>query len=156
MQKLIGILMCGGLSAVTGCADSNTMGSDFHCTGTWPHPWTPCDSPFPSRAATYSSTDGYFVELLLHRVVTEGPVPIEGGGSVVYIDIPVGPALDALTGAREVTTDSSGTGRVIETSTATSVLLEPIVTSATGDREAGRFSVSFAWGSIFGTYDTEP
>jgi hypothetical protein len=100
--------------------------------------------------------DENFITLLLDRKVTDGPVPIDGGGSVVYIFIPIGPALDAVFGAREVTTESSGSGRVIETSNATSISVEPTATSNTGDRDAGRFSISFAWGSIYGTYDTEP
>ena len=55
------------------------------------------------------------------------------------------------------TTTSPGTLRVIETSEATSGFVDPSVMGRTPDvRNAGKFSLTFDWGTISGTYDTAP
>lgn len=129
-------------------------GSSFECTGTWPSDLTPCAYRWSSQPQTLATSDQPgLVELALRRV----PIPVDGGASTVFIDLRFG--LDDRIGratAHEITTQA-GTLHVVDTSEATGGWIDPYVAGRTADaRNAGRFSIRFAWGSISGTYDTAP
>jgi len=126
-------------------------GSAFQCTGTWPSQLTPCGYSWSSEPATSAiGTSADSVELILQR----RPIPVDGGASSVYLKLAF--ASDGTVGARATeTTTAAGLPRVIETSNAISGFVDPAVMGRTPDvRNAGTFSLSFAWGTISGTYDT--
>ncbi len=127
-------------------------GSSFQCTGTWPSNLTPCAYPWPSQPQTLATSKGPgLVELALRRI----PIPVDGGATTVFIDLRFGNddrIVDAT--AHEVTTQPA-TLRVTESSDPIGGWLDPYVASRTAaGRNAGHFSLTFAWGSISGTYDT--
>jgi len=128
-------------------------GNSFECTGTWPSDLTPCGYAWSSQPATMAlSPSPDMVELVLER----HPIPVDGGASMVYLKLAFAGDGTINASATENTT-SPGTPRVIETSEATSGFVDPAVMGRTPDvRNAGKFSLSFAWGSISGTYDTAP
>ena len=126
-------------------------GNVFQCTGTWPSQLTPCGYAWASQPATAAvGTAADAVELILER----HPIPVDGGASSVYLKLKF--AADGTIGASAVeTTTSAGVPRVIETSNATSGFVDPAVMGRTPDvRNAGKFSLTFSWGSISGSYDT--
>lgn len=126
-------------------------GSTFQCTGTWPSQLTPCGYAWSSQPATLAiSTSADSVELILERQ----PIPVDGGASSVYLKLKFAADGTVSASATESTT-SAGMPRIIETSNATSGFVDPAVMGRTPDvRNAGAFSLTFAWGSISGTYDT--
>jgi hypothetical protein len=128
-------------------------GTSFQCTGTWPSAMTPCDYPWSSSPTTGATDDGDgLVHLILHR----NPIPVDGGASNVYLDLQYGVEGQLSATAREETT-RAGDVATVETSDPTEGWIEPVVTGRTAQlRNAGRFSITFAWGSISGTYDTAP
>jgi hypothetical protein len=128
-------------------------GTAFDCTGTWPSSMTPCDYPWSSSPATSANDDGNgLVHLTLHR----NPIPVDGGASTVYLDLQYGVEGQLSPVAWEDTT-RAGDVATVETSDPTDGWIEPVVTGRTAQlRNAGRFSLTFAWGSISGTYDTAP
>jgi hypothetical protein len=129
-------------------------GNHFECTGQWPSSWTPCGYDWPSTPMTTADADEPgVVRLGLERT----PIPTDGGASVVYIDLAFDADDHVTTTAWEHTTSRTGNGAPFETSDPVDGWVEPVVTSPDPNlRNAGRFSVTFAWGSIEGTYDTAP
>jgi hypothetical protein len=128
-------------------------GSAFQCTGSWPSSMTPCDYPWSSSPVADATDDGNgLVHLILHR----NPIPVDGGASTVYLDLQFGVEGQISPTAWEETT-RAGNLATVETSEPTDGWIEPVVTGRTAHlRNAGRFSLTFAWGSIAGTYDTAP
>ncbi|TMQ23774.1 MAG: hypothetical protein E6J90_09815 [Deltaproteobacteria bacterium] len=125
-------------------------GSAFQCTGTWPSSLTPCGYAWTSQPATSAYVDGTVVHLSMHRT----PIPVDGGASVIFVDLETNSATVVSAKAWESTTHF-GTAQPLETSRPTSGWIDPFVTGATmGTRDAGQFSLSFVWGTISGTYDT--
>jgi hypothetical protein len=128
------------------------MGNAFQCSGMWPSDLTPCGYAWASQPATQaiSGTSSDMVELLLHRT----PIPVDGGASMVYLKLKFAGDGTTSASAEEMTT-AAGTVRVIEMSAATSGFVDPAIMGRTPDvRNAGKFSLTFPWGSISGTYDT--
>jgi hypothetical protein len=127
-------------------------GSLFQCTGTWPSSLTPCSVPWSSQPQTLATSDRPgLVELALRRI----PIPVDGGASTVFIDLRFGNDDRIVSATAHETTTQAGTLRVVETSEATGGWIDPYVAGRTADvRNAGQFSLTFAWGSISGTYDT--
>jgi hypothetical protein len=128
-------------------------GNLFQCTGTWPSDLTPCGYSWGSQPTTIAAKAGAdAVELRLLRT----PIPVDGGASIVSLDLEFAPAGLVAVTAHEATT-SAGTVRQIEASDAIGGWVDPVVTGPTPDaRNAGRLSLTFPWGSISGTYDTAP
>ena len=126
-------------------------GSSFACTGTWPSSLTPCGYAWTSQPVTSEFSDSGVVHLTLHR----SPIPVDGGASTVFIDLQSNPA---VVGAKAwESTSRAGTAQQVETSRPLSGWIDPFVTGVSpGARNAGQFSLTFAWGSIKGTYDTSP
>lgn len=127
-------------------------GSSFQCTGTWPSALTPCTYPWNSQPQTLATSDGpHVIELVLRRV----PIPVDGGASMVYIDLRFAAHDRIIQATAHETTTQAGTLHTVETSQATGGWIAPSVVGRTEDaRNAGEFSISFAWGTITGTYDT--
>lgn len=154
MQRLISVLACSSIGLVTGCAASpadDVTGSEFECTGTWPSERTPCDAALESTASTSAHSEGPgAVTLVLRRLPSARPE------SMVTIDLAFGVNGELSATAGETTVGGDFLPRVIETSEAISFSIEPVTVSRTPEgRNAGRFSIIFAWGSISGTYDTD-
>jgi hypothetical protein len=153
MQRLIGVLACSCIGLVTGCAASpdDVRGNEFECTGTWPSERTPCDAPVESTASTSARSDTRdVVTLTLRRL------PSMREESMVVIELAFGVKNELSATAHEVTVGGDILPRVIETSQALSLSLDPVTVSRTPEgRNAGRFSITFEWGSISGTYDTD-
>lgn len=126
-------------------------GNVFQCTGTWPSQLTPCGYTWSSQPATAAlGTTPDSVELILER----HPIPVDGGASSVYLKLKFATDGTVSASATESTT-AAGQPRVIETSSATSGFIDPAVMGRTPDvRNAGKFALTFPWGSISGTYDT--
>lgn len=125
-------------------------GNSFSCTGNWPSTLTPCGYTWTSQAATSAFIDASGVHLSLRRT----PIPVDGGASMVFIDLEVDSSGVARAKAYEATTQPV-TAHVVETSQPTSGWIDPAVTGVNpGARNAGQFSLTFSWGSIKGTYDT--
>ena len=131
--------------------DPVVSGSAFQCTGTWPSQLTPCGYAWSSQPATLAvGTTADSVELILQR----RPIPVDGGASSVYLKLKFASDGTVSASATETTT-AAGMPRVIETSDAVSGFVDPAVMGRSpGVRNAGKFSLTFAWGSISGTYDT--
>lgn len=127
-------------------------GSSFQCAGTWPSALTPCTYPWNSQPQTLAVDNGpHVVELVLRRV----PIPVDGGASMVYIDLRFAAHDRLVQATAHETTTQAGTLRVVETSDAIDGWIAPSVVGRTADaRNAGEFSLSFPWGTISGTYDT--
>jgi hypothetical protein len=127
-------------------------GSSFQCAGTWPSALTPCTYPWNSQPQTLAVDNGpHIVELVLRRV----PIPVDGGASMVYIDLRFAGHDRIVRATAHETTTQAGPLRVVETSEATGGWIAPSVVGGTADaRNAGEFSISFPWGTISGTYDT--
>jgi hypothetical protein len=128
-------------------------GSSFQCTGTWPSALTPCGYGWASQPQTVAISEAPGkVRLVLRR----SPMPVDGGASIVTIDL----SFDASgkpTATAQETTSRPPLGKETETSTPIAGWIDPIAMSAVADqRQAGTFSLTFAWGSISGTYDTAP
>jgi hypothetical protein len=127
-------------------------GSQFTCTGAWPSANTPCGYSWTSQAAT--SALAMDVPNAIELVLQRHPIPVDGGASNVYLKLKFADDGTINASAQEQTT-SAGTLRVIETSTATAGFVDPTVTGRSPEaRNAGKFSLTFSWGSISGTYDT--
>jgi hypothetical protein len=128
-------------------------GSSFQCTGSWPSPLTPCGYSWTSQPTTLATSDGDGkVRLVLRR----SPMPVDGGASTVYIDLSFAPGGTVAATAEESTTRPP-LGQMVEASKPLSGWIDPIAMSAAADaRQAGAFSLTFAWGTISGTYDTGP
>jgi hypothetical protein len=150
-------------SACTGSSSSDSalevrhtnpavIGNQFHCTGTWPSQLTPCAYSWSSSPITDARDDGDIVHLTFART----PIPIDGGASLVTVDLHF--AGDAVIAAKaSESTTMAGTARQVESSEAIGGWIDPMVgSSAPGARNAGAFSLTFTWGSISGTYDTAP
>ncbi len=169
MQKLIAISALSlGVLGLIGCTTTPStgqselevrhsgtpvIGSSFQCTGTWPSSLTPCGYAWSSQPVTQAIIDGTgVVRLALGR----SPIPIDGGASTVDIELTVGAG--GLVGATaQESTSRPGTAQVVERSDPTTGWIDPVaIGTTTGARNAGRFSLTFAWGSISGTYDTAP
>jgi hypothetical protein len=133
-------------------AKPSVVGNQFNCAGTWPSQLTPCAYSWASDPVTDARDDGDIVHLTFARV----PIPIDGGASMVTVDLHV--AGDAVIAAKaSEATSMPGTVRQIESSEAIAGWIDPTVSgSAPGARNAGAFSLTFTWGSISGTYDTQP
>jgi len=128
-------------------------GSEFTCTGTWPSVNTPCGYAWTSQPATMAlaSSEPDAIELVIRRT----PIPVDGGASTVYLKLRFDASGMVSASAAESTTIALGAPRTVETSTATAGFVDPAVTGRTPqDRNAGKFSLTFPWGSISGTYDT--
>jgi hypothetical protein len=187
MNKFVGALALGSTTLIAACVDApapeqvvtpqppdlepggstldirrdagEVIGSDFVCTGTWPHYYTPCDYPWSTQAITLAKAFDGLLRLTLRRDFVPNdyePYPIEGGGSAVFIyllfDAPDG-ALIAFARETTVTPDSG----VEEISDPIAGWINPIALSPWSDRRnAGKFSLTFSWGAIHGTYDTGP
>jgi hypothetical protein len=83
-------------------------------------------------------------------------MPVDGGASTVYIDLSFDPSGTVGATAEESTTQPP-LGKMVEASKSLSGWIDPVAMSAvTGERQAGTFSLTFAWGTISGTYDTAP
>lgn len=132
----------------------HVSGSSFQCTGTWPSALTPCD--YPGTSQPYTSAGGQdpgTVVLSLLRT----PIPVDGGGSVVSIELVVGADGQMVSATAKETTSSGLAGKIVESSNATGGWIDPGAVSATPDgRNSGAFSLSFPFGTISGTYDTAP
>jgi hypothetical protein len=128
-------------------------GNLFECTGTWPSAMTPCDYGWASQPQTAAFTDGSgTVRLALRRV----PIPIDGGASIVYIDLRFDASGKPLASAQEMTTRALP-GKDSENSKPISGWIDPVAMSDDpAARNAGAFMLTFTWGSITGTYDTAP
>ena len=169
MQKLLTVsALSAGVLGLVACATTpptgqselelrhsggQLTGSSFQCTGTWPSVLTPCGYTWSSKPVTLAISDGTgVVQLALMR----SPIPVDGGASAVDIDLTLG--ADGLLGATaQESTTRPPLGQVVESSKPTAGWIDPVVIGATSDaRNAGRFSLTFAWGSISGTYDTAP
>ena len=129
----------------------HVSGNSFQCTGTWPSPQTPCGYAWSSQPQTLATSDGTAaIRLVLRRV----PIPVDGGASTVYIDL----SFDANgkpTAIAQESTTRPPLAQVVESSKPISGWIDPVAMSATTDaRNAGAFSLTFAWGTISGTYDT--
>jgi hypothetical protein len=126
-------------------------GSSFQCTGSWPSPQTPCGYSWTSQPQTLATGDGAGkVRLVLRR----SPMPVDGGASTVYIDLSFDPGGTVAATAEESTTRPP-LARMVEASKPLSGWIDPVAMSAAADaRQAGAFSLTFAWGTISGTYDT--
>jgi hypothetical protein len=126
-------------------------GSSFQCTGTWPSALTPCGYAWSSQPQTLATTDGAGdVRLVLRR----SPMPVDGGASTVYIDLSFDPSGTVGATAEESTTQPPR-GLMVESSKPISGWIDPVAMSAAADaRQAGKFSLTFKWGTISGTYDT--
>jgi hypothetical protein len=136
-------------------------GSSFTCTGSWPSPYTPCQYPNSTRSVTTATGSDGRVTLALSRDLDPSSldrVPVEAAGSTVYIDLDFNtPNGATLFSVREITLSSNGTFDIEETSTPISGWVGMIYTSRDpAGRNAGRFSLEFTWGSMAGTYDTDP
>jgi hypothetical protein len=128
-------------------------GSEFTCTGAWPSVNTPCGYSWTSQPATQalSTSEPDAIELVFGRT----PIPVDGGASTVYLKLRFATAGMVNASAREATTAALGAPRTIETSSAIAGFVDPAVMGRTPqDRNAGKFSLTFPWGSISGTYDT--
>jgi hypothetical protein len=127
-------------------------GNSFQCTGTWPSAMTPCNYGWTSQPQTAAFTDGSgTVRLTLRRV----PIPVDGGASMVYIDLRFDASGKLAASAQEVT--SRPVVAQAETSKPISGWIDPVAMSDNpAARNAGAFSLTFAWGTISGTYDTAP
>ena len=151
MQRLIGVLASSCIGLVTGCAASSAddvTGNEFECTGTWPGEWTPCSTAVESTAST--SVRSYAPDMV---TLVLRSLPSTREESMVFIDLTFGVNGEISAAAREVTVGGEMLLRVIETSPAVSLVVDPVAVSRTG-RNTGRFSITFEWGSISGTYDT--
>lgn len=128
-------------------------GSSFQCTGAWPSPQTPCGYSWTSQPQTLAISDGAGkVRLVLRR----SPMPVDGGASTVFIDLSFDPSGTVGATAEESTTRPP-LGKMVESSKPISGWIDPVAMSAAADaRQAGTFSLTFAWGTISGTYDTAP
>jgi hypothetical protein len=128
-------------------------GSSFTCTGTWPSAWTPCSYDWTSTPAT----DAYDVSAQLVRLnLGRHPIPVDGGASTVYIELSFAAEGHVLASAAEFTT-RAGNLQTLESSAPVSGWIAPtIVGQGAAMRNAGDFSLTFAWGSISGTYDSHP
>jgi hypothetical protein len=165
MQKILALPF--SLAVVAACADSPATGngqielrssgsgpvtgSAFQCTGTWPSAWTPCDYPWSSKPVTSAiGDDGALVDLSLHR----SPIPVDGGATVVVLALQFG--VDGpINASAQASTSRAGTVNPITTSAAISGWVDPVDMGHTAEvRNAGRFSLTFSWGTISGTYDT--
>jgi hypothetical protein len=132
--------------------DPLVTGNDFQCTGTWPSSLTPCHYSWNSQPATHALGDDAD---LLHVTLLRVPIPIDGGASFVHLDLRYsGGELRSAT-AHE-STSMAGTAREIETSVATAGWIDPSSARVRDARNAARFSLTFTWGSISGTYDVAP
>lgn len=166
MHKLMSTLVSGSLALVTGCLSvdegftdgaGTVVGNDFRCTGEFPNPHLhPCNG-IPFTVA--ESNEPGVVNLTLFATTPLGPWPTETTGSHVFIDLRFDDASrrDPRTSAHEITFLGTGSVLVVETSQPTSASIRPIVVSPTPEgRNAGKFSLTFEWGGISGTYDTAP
>jgi hypothetical protein len=171
MSKLVEALVLGSATVIAACTDSVPLdttlaagmvnGSAFECTGDWPHSWNPCNYPSSPEAATFASGSDGIVTLRLGRKLVPSPdegYPTCGGGSSVFLVLDFNTPDDTvLTSANEVTFSGIGDGSILETSDPISGTINPIVLSRDPEgRNAGKFSLTFAWGAIRGTYDTDP
>lgn len=132
----------------------SVSGSSFECKGTWPSKLTPCAYAWPSQPQTLATSDRPgLIELALRRI----PIPVDGGASTVFIDLSFGKDDRIVRATAHEITTQAGTLRVVESSEATGGWIAPYVAGRTPDeRNAGRFSIDFPFGSIRGTYDTAP
>jgi hypothetical protein len=128
-------------------------GSSFQCTGTWPSALTPCGYAWSSQPQTLATTDSSGqVRLVLRR----SPMPVDGGASTVYIDLSFDSSGTVGATAEELTTEPPR-GLLVESSKPISGWIDPVAMSASVDaRQAGKFLLTFKWGTISGTYDTAP
>jgi len=136
-------------------------GSHFTCTGNWPSPYTPCQYPNTTREVTTATGSDGVVTLALSRDLDPGALdhlPIKAGGTTVYIQLDFNAPLGATAvTVREITLSSNGAFDVEETSTPINAWVGMVDTSRDpAGRNAGRFSLAFTWGSMAGTYDTDP
>jgi hypothetical protein len=176
MNKFVGTLVLGLATLGAACIDAHepspdpenspvaggtVNGSKFECTGNWPSNYTPCNYPWSTEAKTTASGSDGLVTLHLGR----NHVPNEyegfpdcGGGSFVFIDLDFNTPDDAVRASgREVTFSPDGSLAIIETSDPVSGYILPIVLSRTPEgRNTGTFSLTFPWGAIEGSYDTDP
>ena len=128
-------------------------GNSFACTGTWPSQWTPCEYGWQSTPTTFASDDG---NGLVHLYLERSPIPVDGGASLVHIDLQYG-VEGQLSATAYEDTSRAGPATTVETSDPIDGWIQPYVTGrSTQFRNAGTFSITFAWGSISGTYDTNP
>jgi hypothetical protein len=127
-------------------------GSSFQCTGTWPSDLTPCEYRWTSQPYTSAtSQDPGIVVLSLGRI----PIPVDGGGSGVSIELTVGADGQMVSATAKESTSTPPTGKIIESSNATGGWVDPDAISATPEgRNSGAFSLTFSFGTISGTYDT--
>jgi hypothetical protein len=126
-------------------------GSSFQCTGTWPSALTPCGYAWASQPQTLAVSEG---SGKLRLVLRRSPMPVDGGASTVYIDLSFDTTGTVGATAEESTTQPPR-GVMVETSKPISGWIDPIAMSAATDaRNAGKFSLTFKWGTISGTYDT--
>ena len=141
-----------GIALVAPTSDF-TGGNSFRCMGQWPSSMTPCQTPWQSEAATFSSDGGnHTVDLELART----PIPVDGGSSTVHIELQFAPDGTITPSVYEATT-RAGDVATLETSDAVSGWIQPeAVSSSSDERNAGRFDLAFSWGEILGQYDTRP
>jgi hypothetical protein len=128
-------------------------GNSFQCTGTWPSAMTPCNYGWTSQPQTAAFAGGNgTVRLTLRRV----PIPVDGGASMVHIDLRFDAGGKPTATAQETTTRAPLV-KTVETSKPIAGWIDPVAMSDDpAARNAGAFSLTFTWGSISGTYDTAP
>jgi hypothetical protein len=172
MNKRVIALAFGSATLAAACTDApqgtplevrreagTVDGSNFECTGNWPSAYTPCNYPWSTRAATFASGSDGFVTLRLGRNLVpndhEGD-PVDGGGSSVFLYLNFNTPDDAVRASGvEITFSVRGDRSVDGISNPISGWISPLVQSRTAaGRNAGKFSLTFAWGAIHGTYDT--
>ena len=172
MQRTTGYLSALGLALLSACTSDSTSsppgstaielrepgagpvdGTAFQCTGKWPSAWTPCNYPWASTPTTLMvAASADLVQLSFAR----RPIPVDGGATNVELDLHFSAAQLVAANARAITS-TAGPIVPVTTTDATGGWIEPVVASPTaGQRNAGRFSLSFPWGTISGSYDTAP
>ena len=181
MNKPVGALVLGSVTLAAACADApppvtspepqgspldtrreagTVEGSNFECTGNWPSTYTPCNYPWSTRAVTSASDLNGLVVLRLERNVVPNDreaFPTDGGGSTVFLYLDFNTPDDAVSAfGLEVTFSVRGDRRLDELSSPISGWINPLVLSRTADgRNAGKFALTFDWGAIHGSYDTD-
>ena len=127
-------------------------GNQFTCTGSWPTGWSPCSNPpkpEPVTLASVADAPGT-IELLLFawHGFDDGPET----GVLVELTF-AGDDLIAVS-AREQST-AAVTGDIVETTGAISGFVDPSVAGPAPDaRHAGKFWLTFPFGSFSGAYDS--
>jgi hypothetical protein len=126
-------------------------GNQFSCTGTWPRVLSPCGDPRPAPVTLVTPSDEPdVIELLLFgwRGFDDGP----DSAVLVKLRFAGGELIDA---SAEEQSSEAVTGRIVETTSATSGFVDPEVAGLAPDaRHAGKFWLIFPFGSFSGNYDS--